>query len=91
MRGCSRTYPIAGVDREWWHAYAILIGIPLIQFIMLLGVVWFSGKAIILEPSYFTAAHLLYSVIHKLGHRGILMSVDAMTEMMGPASRSLIQ
>ena len=63
---------------------ANLVGIPLVQLLMLLGVVWYSGKAVILEPSYLTAAHLLYPVMQKLGGWGVLMTVDEMTEAMGP-------
>lgn len=72
------------VNVEWWRAGPILVGIPAVQLLMLVGVVLFSGKAIILEPSYFTVAHLLYPVMQKLGRRGILMTVDEMSEMLGP-------
>lgn len=72
------------VNIQWWRAGPILIGLPAIQLLMLVGVVWFSGKAIILEPSYLTAAHLLYPVMQKLGHQGILMTADEMSEMLGP-------
>lgn len=68
---------------KWWQAAPILVGLPLVQLLMLFGVVWYSGKAIILEPSYLTAAHLLYPVMQKLGKQGVLMTVDEMTEMMG--------
>lgn len=71
------------INVKWQFAGAILAGLPILQFIMLLAVVWFSRKAIILEPSYLTAAHLLYPVVHKLGPGGILMSVDEMAEKLG--------
>ena len=71
------------VNVKWKYAATILIGIPVVQFMMLLGVVWFSGKAIILEPSYMTAAHLLRPVLNKLGEKGPLLSVDEMSDRLG--------
>ena len=76
--------PAQVVNIKWAYAGAILGGIPVLQFIMLLGVVWFASKAIILEPSYMTAAHLLYPVIQKVGKDGCLFTVDEMAERLGP-------
>ena len=75
--------PAQIVNVKWPYAGAILGGIPFIQFIMLLGVVWFSGKAIILEPSYLTAAHLLQPVLKKVGEDGILLSGEEMAARLG--------
>lgn len=72
------------INVKWPFAGAILGGVPIVQFMLLIGVVWFSGKAIILEPSALTTAHLLYPVMQKLGPDGILLSVDEMTEKLGP-------
>lgn len=72
------------VNVEWRYARPILVGIPAVQLLMLVGVVLFSGKAIILEPSYLTVAHLLYPVMQKLGRRGMLMTVDEMSDVLGP-------
>jgi hypothetical protein len=71
------------VNVKWPYAGAIVAGIPILQFIMLLGVVRFASKAIILEPSYMTAAHLLYPVIKKVGKDGCLFTVDEMAERLG--------
>ena len=75
--------PAQVVNVKWVDAGAILGGIPVVQFIMLLGVVWFASKAIILEPSFMTAAHLLYPVIQKVGKDGCLFTVDEMGERLG--------
>lgn len=83
VAGCTPSPPLV-MHVKWRPAGSILVGIPLVQLFMLFGVVWYSGKAIILEPSYLTAAHLLYPVMQKLGSRGVLMTVDEMTEAMGP-------
>jgi len=72
------------VNVKWGDAGAILGGIPVLQFIMLLGVVWFASKAIILEPSFLTAAHILYPVVQKIGKDGCLFTVDEMAERLGP-------
>jgi len=71
------------VNVNWQYSGIIVAGIPIIQFIMLLGVVWFSTKAIILEPSFMTAAHILYPVIQKVGKDGCLFSVDEIAERLG--------
>lgn len=84
MTGYYSPSPATTINVKWNFAGAILAGIPVLQFIMLLAVVYFSGKAIILEPSYLTAAHLLYPVMHKLGPGGVLMSVDEIAEKLGP-------
>jgi len=75
--------PAQVVNVKWRYASLILIGIPVVQFLMLLGVVWFSGKAIILEPSYLAAAHLLQPVLNRIGEAGTLLSVDEMGEKLG--------
>jgi hypothetical protein len=72
------------VNVKWKYAAPILAGIPLVQYLMLLGVVYFTRKAIILEPSYITAAHLLRPVLNRLGPDGSLLSVDEMSERLGP-------
>ena len=76
--------PAQVVNVKWNYAAAILAGVPIVQFLMLLGVVAFSSKAIILDPSYLTAAHLLYPVMQKLGNHGMLLDVDEMAEEIGP-------
>ena len=76
--------PAQVVQIQWIDAGAILVGIPVVQFVMLLGVVWFASKAIILEPSYLTAAHILYPVIQKVGKDGCLFTVNEMAERLGP-------
>lgn len=76
--------PASVLNVTWWQAGPMLIGLPVAQFVMLLGVVWLSRKAIILEPSYLTAAHLFFPVMQKLGHRGVLMTADEISEAMGP-------
>ncbi|KIW94893.1 uncharacterized protein Z519_04871 [Cladophialophora bantiana CBS 173.52] len=83
LTGESSPSPAQVVNVKWVNAGAILAGIPLVQFFLLVGVVWFSGKAIILEPSYMTAAHLLYPVIKKVGKDGCLFTVDEMAERLG--------
>ncbi len=75
--------PAQVVNVKWVNAGAILAGIPIVQFFMLLGVVWFASKAIILEPSYMTAAHLLYPVIQKVGKDGCLFTVEECAERLG--------
>ncbi|KAJ9605498.1 hypothetical protein H2200_010155 [Cladophialophora chaetospira] len=75
--------PAQVVNVKWVNAGAILAGIPIVQFFMLLGVVWFASKAIILEPSYMTAAHLLYPVIKKVGKDGCLFTVDECADRLG--------
>lgn len=84
MTGDYSPGPAQVVNVKWPYAGAILAGIPIVQLIMLFVVVWFSSKAIILEPSFLTAAHLLYPVMQELGPHGMLLSVDEMTEKMGP-------
>jgi hypothetical protein len=71
------------INVKWMYAAPILGGIPLIQFLMLLAVVFFSRKAIILEPSALTFAHLLYPIMHKLGEKGVLMSSNEIEERLG--------
>lgn len=83
LTGANSPGPAQVVAVKWMYASVILIGIPLIQFIMLLGVVWFSGKAIILEPSYLAAAHLLQPVLSRVGEAGPLLSVNEMAEKLG--------
>jgi hypothetical protein len=82
--GSYQPNPAQVLNVQWNYAGAILGGIPVLQFLMLLCVVWFSGKAIILEPGYLTAAHLLYPAMHKLGPNGILLTADEMAEKLGP-------
>ncbi|OAP55897.1 hypothetical protein AYL99_10049 [Fonsecaea erecta] len=83
LTGTASPSPAQVVNVKWVDAGAILAGIPIIQFVLLVGVVWFSGKAIILEPSFMTAAHLLYPVIQKVGKDGCLFTVDEMAERLG--------
>ncbi|KIW77330.1 hypothetical protein Z517_09776 [Fonsecaea pedrosoi CBS 271.37] len=75
--------PAQVVQVKWKNAGAILAGIPVVQLVLLVGVVWFSGKAIILEPSFMTAAHLLYPVIKKVGQDGCLLTLDEMADRLG--------
>ena len=79
--------PAQIVNVKWPYAIAILGGIPIVQLLILIAVVRFSGKAIIREPSALMMAQLFYPVIHKLGHKGVLMSTDEITERMGPDFR----
>ncbi|RMZ81285.1 hypothetical protein DV737_g2559, partial [Chaetothyriales sp. CBS 132003] len=72
------------VNVKWVNAGAILTGIPVVQFIMLVGVVWFSGKAMILEPSYLKIAHLLRPTLSHLGEGGSLLSANEIAEPLGP-------
>lgn len=69
---------------KWNQAGPILAGIPGLQFLMLFVVVWLSRKAIVLEPSAITFAHLLYPVMKDLGENGALMSGDEIEEKLGP-------
>jgi hypothetical protein len=71
------------VNVKWNRAGPILAGLPGAQFLMLLVVVWFTRKAIILEPSALTFAHLLYPVMKEVGERGVLMSADEIEERLG--------
>jgi hypothetical protein len=84
ITGDASPGPAQIVNVKWPYAGAILAGVPVIQFLMLLGVVAFSSKAIILDPSYLTAAHLLHPIMNKLGDRGMLLDVDEMAEEFGP-------
>lgn len=84
LTGTVSPSPAQVVNVKWWSAGAILVGIPAVQFVMLLGVVFFASKSIILEPSYMTAAHLLYPVIKKVGKDGCLFTVDEMEQRLGP-------
>ena len=68
---------------KWDRAGPILAGIPGVQFLMLFVVVWLTRKAIILEPSAITFAHLLYPVMKDLGEKGALMSGDEIEEKLG--------
>jgi hypothetical protein len=83
LTGAQVPGPAQVVVVKWIYASAILGGIPFVQFLMLLGVVWFSGKAVILEPSYMTAAHLLRPVLNRVGESGPLLSVDEMADRLG--------
>lgn len=83
MVGNYSPSPAQVVNVKWPYAGAILAGIPILQFLMLLGVVAFSSKAIILEPSYLTTARLLYPVLQKLGPNGPLMDVEEIAELLG--------
>jgi hypothetical protein len=87
LTGSFSPSPAQVVNVKWADAGGILVGIPFVQFVMLVGVVWFASKAIILEPSYMTAAHLLYPVIQKVGKDGCLFTVDEMAERLGPNYR----
>ena len=71
------------VNVKWKFAGTILGGIPTVQLIMLFFVVWFSSKAIILDPSFITIAYALRPVIDKLGPQGCLLSLDEMSEKLG--------
>jgi hypothetical protein len=84
LTGSQMPGPAQVVNIKWPYAGAILAGIPFVQFIMLLGVVRYASKAIILEPSFMTAAHILYPVIRKVGKDGCLFSVEEMAERLGP-------
>ncbi|KIW26001.1 uncharacterized protein PV07_09132 [Cladophialophora immunda] len=83
LTGKASPRPAQVVNVKWADAGAILVGIPVVQLLLLVAVVWFSGKAIILEPSFMTAAHLLYPVIKKVGKDGCLFTVDEMAERLG--------
>lgn len=87
VTGVRRPGPAQVVVVKWSYAATILAGIPLVQFLLLLGVVWFSSKAIILEPSYLTAAHLLYPVIRRVGPKGSLLTVDEMAALLSRGYR----
>lgn len=65
QEGNYRPRPAQHLEVKWPFAGAILASVPTVQFMVLIAVVWLSGKAIILEPSYITIAHLLYPVIGK--------------------------
>ena len=84
LMSTSQPNPAQIVNVKWPYAIAILGGIPVAQLLILFAVVQFSGKAIIQEPSALTAAQVLYPVVQKLGHKGVLLSVDEVTERMGP-------
>lgn len=71
------------INVKWHFAAAILGGLPVVQLLMLVAVVWFSRKAIILEPSALTTAHLLYPIMHRLGEKGVLMSAGEIEETLG--------
>lgn len=83
LTGANSPGPAQVVTVKWQWSILILAGIPLVQFLMLVGVVWFSGKAVILEPSYMVAAHLLQPMLNKVGERGPLLSTDEMAERLG--------
>ena len=68
---------------RWGRAAPMLTGLPAAQLVMLFAVVWFSGKAIILEPSYLTMAKLFQPVMQKLGPDGALMTSDEISEALG--------
>ncbi|EXJ54188.1 hypothetical protein A1O7_09525 [Cladophialophora yegresii CBS 114405] len=87
LTGAVSPSPAQVVNVKWADAGGILAGIPVVQFVMLLGVVWFASKAIILEPSYMTVAHLLYPVIQKVGKDGCLFTVDEIAERLGSGYR----
>ncbi|KIW63340.1 hypothetical protein, variant [Phialophora macrospora] len=87
LTGSFSPSPAQVVNVKWADAGGILVGIPFVQFVMLVCVVWFASKAIILEPSYMTAAHLLYPVVRKVGKDGCLFTVDEMAERLGPDYR----
>ena len=75
--------PAQVVNVQWQFAAIIVLGIPVCQFFMLLGVVWFASKAIILEPSFITAAHILYPTIKKVGKDGCLFTVEECAQRLG--------
>lgn len=83
LTGAQSPGPAQVVKVKWNYSILILAGIPGVQFLMLLGVVWFSGKAVILEPSYMAAAHLLQPMLNKVGEKGPLLSVDEMADRLG--------
>ncbi|KIX97307.1 uncharacterized protein Z520_06759 [Fonsecaea multimorphosa CBS 102226] len=85
LTGAASPSPAQVVNVKWADAGAILAGIPFVQFLLLVGVVWFSDKAIILEPSFMTVAHLLFPVIRKVGQDGCLLTVDEMADRLGHA------
>jgi hypothetical protein len=72
--------PVQFLEIQWQFAGTILAAIPIIQFVLLIAVDWFSGRAVILEPSYLTTAHLLHPVLEKLGPTGKAMSVKEISE-----------
>jgi hypothetical protein len=83
IEGPNSPRPATIINVKWPYAGAILAGIPVVQLILLVLVVWYSRKAIILEPSYVTAAHLLYPAIQKIGSKGTLMGISEMAERVG--------
>ncbi|RMZ87161.1 hypothetical protein DV736_g5615, partial [Chaetothyriales sp. CBS 134916] len=84
ITGLRSPNPALVVNVKWVDAGAILAGIPTVQFLMLIGVVWFSGKAMILEPSYLKIAHLLRPALTHVGEGGSLLSAQEIAEPLGP-------
>ena len=83
LTGTSSPSPAQVVNVKWPFCGAILAGIPVLQLLMMFGVAWFSSKAVILEPSYLTIAHLMNPMIDKMGNDGVLLSADELAERVG--------
>lgn len=83
LTGLYSPRPAQVVVVRWKLAGAILAGIPLVQFVMLVCVVWFSSKAIIIEPGYMAISHLLKPITDKVGEAGPLLSMDEMSDHIG--------
>jgi hypothetical protein len=83
MTGDYRPSPAQYLRVEWQYAGTILAAVPVIEFVMLLAVVWFSSKVVILEPSYVKTAHLMEPVVQKLGPEGKLMTVKEISRVLG--------
>ncbi|KIV95223.1 hypothetical protein PV10_02901 [Exophiala mesophila] len=83
LTGSDSPRPAQVVVVRWPYAGAILAGIPFVQFVMLLGVVWFSSKAVIIEPGYMAISHILKPIVDKVGEAGPLLSMDEMSDHIG--------
>ncbi|KIW19586.1 hypothetical protein PV08_00159 [Exophiala spinifera] len=59
---------------NWDWAIGILVGIPVIQWLLLCLTAYISSAAIIKDTSYLATAHLLKPVTENLGSHGCIMS-----------------
>jgi hypothetical protein len=63
-----------GLKIQWTWVTAILVGIPVTQFLLLCVTAYISSNAVIKDASFLAAAHLLKPVVEKLGPHGCIMS-----------------
>ena len=68
---------------DWIWVITLLVGIPIIQLLLLIGVTYLSSAAVIKDTSYLSAAYLLKPVVEQLGGHGCILSGKDLADQLG--------